>query len=157
MNTTAHIAKHFRDVHSGGNWTCVNLRDTFSDVTWEQASRKIEGFNTIAALTYHIHYYVHAVLAVLEGGALEAHDKYSYDHPPISSEQDWQELLDLSRKDAEAFATLVEQLPDERLWESMADEKYGNWYRNLQGIIEHTHYHLGQIVILKKMIKNNTV
>lgn len=152
MMTSAHIAKHFRDVQSGGNWTCVNLRDTLSDVSWEQACRKIEGFNTIAALTYHIHYYVHAVLAVLEGRALEAHDKYSYDHPPLNSEQDWQELLDLSRKDAEAFAALVEQLPDDKLWESMAGEKYGSWYRNLQGIIEHTHYHLGQIVILKKML-----
>lgn len=54
--------------------------------------------------------------------------------------------------DAENFAGLVEQLPESALWESMSDEKYGNYYRNLHGIIEHTHYHLGQIVLIKKIL-----
>ena len=31
-------------------------------------------------------------------------------------------------------------------------EKYGNYFRNLTGIIEHLHYHLGQIVLIKKLI-----
>jgi hypothetical protein len=29
-------------------------------------------------------------------------------------------------------------------------EKYGNYYRNIHGIIEHIHYHLGQIVLIEK-------
>jgi len=32
------------------------------------------------------------------------------------------------------------------------EEKYGNYYRNFHGIIEHCHYHLGQIVLIKKML-----
>ena len=39
------------------------------------------------------------------------------------------------------------------LWETFADEKYGHYYRNLHGIIEHTHYHLGQIVLIKKLLQ----
>jgi hypothetical protein len=30
------------------------------------------------------------------------------------------------------------------------EEKYGSVLRNIMGVIEHTHYHLGQIVLLKK-------
>lgn len=153
MSTSATIAKHFRDVHFGGNWTWVNLRDTLKDVTWEEATRKREGFNTIAVLTFHINYFVDAVLKVLEGGPLDSHDKFSFTHPPITNEADWQRLLDKMWSDAERFAVLVGQLPDDRLHTDMADPKYGTWYRNLHGIIEHTHYHLGQIVILKKLLR----
>jgi hypothetical protein len=54
--------------------------------------------------------------------------------------------------DAEAFAGFIEQMPESRLWENIS-EKYGSFYRNIQGVIEHNHYHLGQIVILKKIIR----
>jgi len=47
---------------------------------------------------------------------------------------------------------LIEQLPESQLWVTFSQEKYGNYYRNLHGIIEHIHYHLGQIVLIKKII-----
>ncbi len=154
MSSVASIATHFRHVHFGGNWTCVNLRDTLKDVSWQEALHTREGFNTIAVLTFHTNYFVDAVLKVLEGGPLEANDSFSFTHPPITNEADWQRLLEKLWSDAEHFATLVEQLPDDRLHTDMADPKYGTWYRNLHGIIEHTHYHLGQIVVLKKLLRS---
>jgi uncharacterized damage-inducible protein DinB len=121
-------------------------------VTWQQATTKVDGFNTIAALVYHIHYYVRSVLEVLEGKPLNAKDAYSLDCPAIDCQKDWENLLDKTRTDAEKFADLVAKLPESKLWETFSEEKYGNYYRNLHGIIEHTHYHLGQIVLLKKML-----
>lgn len=123
-----------------------------ADVTWQQAVTKVYSFNTIAALVYHINYYTSAVLKVLQGEPLTASDKYCFDLPPIHSQQDWQNLLNKTFTDAEALAKLIEQLPEPKLWENLAEEKYGNYYRNLHGIIEHTHYHLGQIVLIKKII-----
>ena len=152
MNLSGQLAKHIRDVHFGGNWTSVNLKDTLADVTWQQAIIKVQSLNTIATLVYHVHYYISAVTKVLEGGPLEAKDIYSFAHPPIRSQDDWQALLDKTWADAETFAALVALLPESLLWESFTDEKYGTYYRNIQGIIEHTHYHLGQIVVIKKMM-----
>ncbi len=152
MELTKHIAKHFREIHFGVNWTWSNLKDTLSDVTWLQATTKIEGFNTIAALTYHINYYIDAVIPVLKGGELHASDKYAFDVPPINSQEEWQAILDKMWSDAEIFANLVEQFPEDKLYDTFFEEKYGNYYRNFHGIIEHSHYHLGQIVIIKKMI-----
>ena len=157
MILTEQIAKHFREVHFGGNWTCSNLKDNLADVTWEQATQKIYSFNTIAALVYHVNYFVSAVLKVLQGEALSAHDKYSFDHPPVQSQKDWEDMLNKTFRDAEEFAKLVEQMPESRLWENFSDEKYGSYYRNLHGIIEHTHYHLGQIAILKKILNQRPV
>jgi len=54
--------------------------------------------------------------------------------------------------DAESFAGLIEELSEERLWEPFSEEKYGIYYRNIHGIIEHSHYHLGQIVLIKKIV-----
>jgi hypothetical protein len=152
MNISAQIAKHFREIHLGGNWTSVNLKDTIADVTWQQATTKVHSFNTIATLVFHVNYYVSTVLKVLQGGPLDAHDKYSFAHPPIDSPEDWQNMTQKAFTEAEALVNLIEQLPEPQLWENFTEEKYGNYYRNFHGIIEHTHYHLGQIVLIKKIL-----
>ena len=152
MNLLAQIAKQFRDVHFGGNWTSVNLKDTLKDITWQQAITKVNSFNTIATLVFHTHYYVEAVSRVLQHQPLNAKDEYSFEHPPITSQEDWEAMLNKTWSDAEKFALLIEQLPESKLGETFIDEKYGNYYRNLTGIIEHYHYHLGQIVLIKKII-----
>lgn len=152
MSLSQNLAKHLRDVHFGGNWTVSSLKDHLSDVTWQQATTQVESFNTIAVLVYHTNYFIDAVLKVLRGGPLDSNDKYSFDHPPIQSQEDWEAMLNKTWTDAEEFADLIEQLPEETMWEDFVDGKYGNYYRNIAGIIEHTHYHLGQIVLIKKML-----
>jgi hypothetical protein len=152
MHLTAQIAKQFRDVHFGGNWTAVNLKDTVADITWQQATTEVNDFNTIATLVFHTNYYVGAVMKLLLGGPLDASDKFSFALPPIACSEDWDQLLNKVWREAEAFASLVEQLPEAKLWDDFADGKYGNYYRNITGIIEHLHYHLGQIVLIKKML-----
>lgn len=156
MSLSKQIATHFREIHFGGNWTSSNLKDHLADITWQQAITQVYSFNTIAALVFHINYFVSAVLKVLQGEALNAHDKYSFDHPPILSQEDWENFLNKVWMDAENFASLVEELPESKLYEIFAEEKYGTYYRNIHGIIEHAHYHLGQIVLIKKiLIQNN--
>lgn len=152
MNLPAQIAKHLREVHFGGNWTSVNLKDMLAGVTWQQATTQVHSFNTIASLVYHLNYYVSAVLKVLQGEPLTAKDQFSFDLPPIQSEEDWEQLLTKTWNDAETFASLIEALPESKLEEDFTDKKYGSYYRNLHGIIEHCHYHLGQIVMLKKLV-----
>lgn len=146
------IGNHIRSVFFGGNWTDVNLKDTLSAIEFSQATRKIDSFNSIAALVFHINYFVEAVLQVLQEGRLDAHDKYSFDLPPMHTEKDWEDLKNKLFTNAALLASLAEQIPQEKLWEDFLDPKYGTYYKNLHGIIEHTHYHLGQIVILRKML-----
>lgn len=129
------------------------MRDSLENVDWQQATRQVHSFNTIARLVYHTHYFVVAVIKVLEGGPLDSHDKYSFDHPPIQSQQDWEQFLDDVWAYASHLADLIDQLPDDKLWEIFVEEKYGTYYRNIQGIMEHTHYHLGQITLIKKLLR----
>jgi hypothetical protein len=153
MTTPQLLARHLRDVHFGGNWTSVNLKEQLSDVTFQEAVTQIHSFNSILKLTYHIHYYVHTQLQVLQGGSLDAHDKFSFDHPPIGSEAEWREFVEKVLAEAAECAVAIEELPEETLHKDFAEPKYGTYHRNILGLIEHTHYHLGQIVILKKLLR----
>jgi hypothetical protein len=155
MNSVKQIAKHFRDVYFGGNWTSTSLKYALEGITWEQATTKVGSLNSIAALVFHINYYVNPVLKVLEGHELNASDKFSFDLPAITSNADWQKLVTKVFAEAELFAAQIEKLNEDILFEDFADAKYGNYYRNLHGIIEHTHYHLGQISLIKKILNEN--
>jgi Protein of unknown function (DUF1572) len=53
---------------------------------------------------------------------------------------------------ASVFANAVEKMPEEKFDEVFVNEKYGSYLRNLEAVIEHSYYHLGQIVLIKKMI-----
>ena len=156
MNTPQHIAKHLKEVFFGGNWTTSNLKTQLNDVTWEQATHKIHDFNTIATLTFHLSYYVAAVSKAFETGTLNAKDEYSFNHPPITSETDWKNLQEKIWKDVETFTEQIQKIPEHKLNEPFIDPKYGSLYRNLHGIIEHAHYHLGQIAFIKKLILKET-
>lgn len=152
MNVTKHLAAHLRAVYFGGNWTVSNIRAQLVDVTWQQATTRVHELNTIAGLVYHMHYYVRALSDVLQGKPLEAKDAYSFDVPPITSQADWEQLLAQIWVDVEHVAKQIEALSEQQLDEIFVDEKYGTYYRNIQGVIEHVHYHLGQVVLLKKIV-----
>lgn len=153
MSTTSQLAKRFREVLLDGKWIAnTNFKEQLSDVTWEQATTKIESLNTIAMLTFHIDYYIAGLVNVFEGGDLEIKDKFSFDLLPIESQEQWEALLNKLWNDSEKFAILLEQMQDSKLDEVFVDEKYGTYLRNIDGMIEHSYYHLGQITLIKKMI-----
>jgi uncharacterized damage-inducible protein DinB len=152
-NNPQQIANRFREVILNGTWIAnTNFKDQLNDLDYQLATTQIGSLNTIAVLAQHIHYYIHGINNVFAGGKLEIRDVYSFDFPPIESQEQWETFLSKFWNDAEAFARFVEQLPNEQLHQAFVDEKYGNYLRNIDGMIEHSYYHLGQIVLLKKMI-----
>lgn len=153
MENAKQLAQRLREVLLDGKWIAnTNYRDQLSQVDWQQATQKVGSLNTIAALTYHINYYLAGLLNVFEGGDLEIRDKYSFDLPPIQSEADWERLCAGFLANAEKFAGHVARMSDEQLEAPFVKEQYGNYRRNIEGVIEHSYYHLGQISLLRKMV-----
>jgi len=153
LKSTKRIANQLREVYFGKNWSGPYFTQQIEGVTWEQAITQVHDINTIATLVYHINYYPKGVSAYLDGGELEIRDKFSFDHPPIQSQKDWEDLLEDVYQTGEKFASQIEKLPDSILDKTFYDKAYGTYARNFMGIIEHFHYHLGQIVLLKKFLK----
>ena len=153
MSSASQLAKRFREVMLDGLWIAnTNFKDQLKDISLEQATAKVGSLNTIAALTFHIDYYIAGLINVFEGGDLEIRDQFSFDLPSIESQEKWEELLHKLWNDSEKFAVLLEKMPDSKMNEVFVDEKYGTYLRNIDGMIEHAYYHLGQITLIKKLI-----
>lgn len=156
MESAQQIAKRFREVLLNGTWVAnTNYKDQLSDLSWEIATSELQATNSIAVLAQHIHYYIQGLNTVFKGGNLEIKDKFSFDFPPITSQVEWETFLFQFWNDSEEFARLLEQMSDETLNQVFVEEKYGTYQRNIDAMIEHSYYHLGQIVLLKKMIENS--
>lgn len=152
MKQTKHLEKHFKSLFFGGNWSDVNIKDTIEDITLTQAKTKVKDCNTIAALVFHINYYIEGILPVFDGGDLEIKDTFSYNTPNFETEKQWSDFKNKVLKNAEELYQKIEKLEEDIVFKPFVDKKYGTYYSNIHGIIEHTHYHLGQIVILKKLL-----
>lgn len=156
MTRNLTLASRLREVLLDGHWIAnTNFREQILSVDWQQATHKAGNFNTIAALVYHINYYLAGILSAFETGKLDIRDKYSFDLPPIQSEADWNQLVTEFLDNSEAFARKVEQMDDAVFDQPFVDEKYGSYLRNIEGVIEHSYYHLGQVSLLRKMILQN--
>jgi DinB family protein len=153
MDEVNQLAIRFKEVLINGKWVAnTNYKDLLATVSWEQATHKIGSLNTIAALTCHINYYIVGILNVFEGRPLEIRDKYSFTFQNIRSIEDWQTFLNELMTNSEKFAHHIEQMSDVELEQTFVSEKYGSYRRNIEGVIEHCYYHLGQISLIKKMI-----
>ena len=150
-NTT--LASRLREVLLDGHWIAnTNYKEQLESVNCKMAIQKVDNLNTIAALAFHINYYMEGLLNVFNGGKLEISDKYSFDLPEIKTEQDWKQLLNRFLTNSENFASKVEQMDDTLFDQPFVDEKYGSYLRNIEGVIEHSYYHLGQVSLIRKMI-----
>lgn len=152
MTIAKQVAKHLRDAHFGGNWNTVDLKHTLEDISWNEANTQIYSLNSIAAISSHLAYYVNVLITVLEENKLEGKDELSWISPTMQSQEEWKKFQEEMWVKVERAALLVEKLPDELLIRDFVDPKYGTNYRNIVGMIEHIHYHLGQIVLIKKLL-----
>lgn len=154
MKSTVELANRLRAVVLNGTWIAnTNYQHQLTNINWQTATHRYAGLNSVAVLVQHLHYYIAGLKRVLEGGTLDISDRYSFDFPEIASELQWQELLQRFFRDAASLALLIEQMPEQKMAEVFVDERYGTYERNLEGMIEHSYYHLGQVVLILKLLK----
>ena len=153
MSTQVMLANRFREVILNGKWIAnTNYFDQLQTLDWKIAVSKVQNLNTIAILAQHLHYYIRGIKNAFINGRLEIRDKFSFDFPEIENQEQWENILQKFWNDTEELANLIENLSTEKLNSSFIDEKYGSFQRNIDGLIEHAYYHLGQIVLIKKML-----
>lgn len=153
MKITDLIAQHIIEIHEGGNWTEVNIKDTLADVNHKEATNVTKAsYNTIAALVHHLSFYNDIVMQRLSGNDPVIGETNGFDVPAINNEEDWIKLKERNTQSAQQLAEAVKAFPEEKIFELTATGHATN-YKTLHGIAEHAHYHLGQIVLLKKLIR----
>jgi hypothetical protein len=156
MNIKQHIANHLVEVHRGGNWTDVNITDTLKDVNWQQAAI-ITSFspNSIAMLLHHITYWNRIIAIRGQNIEPEINEQNGMNAPALMNEADWDDLKKDNLHSAEELATIVEGYDIGGLYNPILPG-HSSAYKNFQGQVEHVHYHLGQIVMIKKYLQANS-
>lgn len=154
MSLSKVIAQHILDVTSGGNWTDVNIESVLKDISWKDAIEITNASpNSIASIVHHIWFYNEVIRKRIQGIKTEISIANGFDLQPITNEADWALLRDQTYASAVALASEVERLMDDMLFKPVLPG-YSTFYKTLHGLVEHTHYHLGQIVIIKNLILN---
>ncbi|UMY67115.1 MULTISPECIES: DinB family protein [unclassified Flavobacterium] len=153
-----YLAQRLREVLLDGRWIAnTNFRDQIEGLDWQVAIETIGPHNSIAALTFHINYYLAGLLSAFSTGRLDIRDTYSFDLPPITTEADWITVVTTFIDNAQRFADAVEKMPDTLFDQPFVDPRYGTYLRNIEGVIEHSYYHLGQVALIRKLISARTV
>jgi hypothetical protein len=156
MKITEHIARHIIDVHEGDNWTEVNLNDTLKDISMAEAQiQTVASANTIASLLHHLTYWNRVMVQRLSGINVNIPEENGFAMPVMNNEEQWTYLKDDNLRSAHELAAAVINYPVHQLETPILPE-HSTAYKNLQGTAEHIHYHLGQIVILKQLIRATT-
>lgn len=153
MQTSAAIALQMKEVYEGGNWSEVDLAATLADITWAEANIITPvSVNSIAAILFHLQFYNNVVKDRLAGISTAIPDANGFDVPKLKNAADWKLLQQNSLASAHALMEMVSALPEEKLFEALTSNGV-TVYKTLHGVVEHAYYHLGQIVMLKKIIR----
>lgn len=154
MNIPEAIARHVLEVHEGNNWTEVDLVHTLQDVTLAEAvTRTPASPNTIAALLHHLTFWNRVMARRALGEPTEIGPANGFDAPDLRTTADWVALQADNLQSAHELAAAIRSVDSARLEEPILPA-YSSAYKNLQGAVEHVHYHLGQLVVLKNLVRH---
>lgn len=153
MNESQRIQTLFIDLYKGQPWLDVTLQDTLIRLSSEVAKqRPIKNANSIWEIVNHIIAWRQNVLKRMKGEVIQTPSNNYIEKIKDTSEEAWAqslEALDTTQKEWLYFlnsfneADFSNEYPVNRL----------TYYQHIHGIIQHDAYHLGQIVLLAKMVK----
>ncbi|REH01136.1 DinB family protein [Flavobacterium aquicola] len=152
MLESKRISKLYQSIYNGNPWLEVTLENTLKDVTAEQAYRKINpNLNTIWEIVHHLIQWRKNILRRVQGETIITPD-HNYFVPIIDpSEVAWAQSLQTLAKSQESWNAFFEEFDDADFDKIYVNNNH-TYYEHIHGIIQHDTYHLGQIVILKKML-----
>ncbi|MCF3111236.1 DinB family protein [Niabella sp. CC-SYL272] len=153
MKKTDQIAQHLTDVHLGNNWTSVAIADAIRDIDWKEGFATVPfSPNTIASILNHIAYW-NGIVAERGRGVkpvIAAHNGFEV---PEATPEHWEALKEELFRSATELAAVIRGFDEEKLDAPVLPE-HSSAYKNFQGQVEHAHYHLGQIVMIKKYLRS---
>ncbi|MEO6173644.1 MAG: DinB family protein [Flavobacterium circumlabens] len=152
MSENKRISNLYQSIYNGNPWLEVTLSHTLENVTAEQAYRKVNpNLNTIWEIVNHLIQWRRNILRRVQGETVVAPD-HNYFVPILdSSEAAWEQSLQSLAKSQELWNAFFEDFNDSDLEKIYVDNNH-TYYEHIHGIIQHDVYHLGQIVILKKLL-----
>ena len=152
-DNAASLSSRAKELLLDGKWIAnTNYREQLLATNFSMALKRPQGLNSIAMLTFHVTYYLSGLNRVMAGGPLDMHDSESFKMGEDFTPEDWALMVEEFINESGKFVESISSLTDEQLSGPFVDPKYGSMVRNIEAMIEHGYYHLGQVVLIRKIL-----
>lgn len=152
MKETQQIAKLFEDLYDGDPWIDVTILGVLKNVSPQQAAKKIApGRNSIWQIVNHIISWRENVLLRVQGNVINTPNNNYFIEIADISETAWQQSLERLQNSQQQWITFLKHF-DESDFDKIYPSNKMSYYEHIHGIIQHDAYHLGQIVLLTKLV-----
>lgn len=105
--------------------------------------------NSIWQIVNHISFWRELVTRRINEKAAIDTDETGHDAPPVTDQQEWEKTLLRFNRSFEKLHAAILQFDETLLFDEL-DGK-GSYYYNITGCIQHDAFHLGQIMMLKRV------
>lgn len=152
MNETKRLQSLIREHFDGSPWLDVNIINTVDDVTADEASKKIGDHNSIYQIVVHMSKWRTALLKKLMGEKIVVPSNNFIEKKSAATKKEWKLAVKDLKDSQKKIVSFLSVSKDERFDTEFSNGH--NYYEHIQAILLHDTYHLGQIVLLKKLINN---
>jgi uncharacterized damage-inducible protein DinB len=147
------IIKLFEAGYDGSPWIDVNLVDTLQAISATQALKKMSpSSNSIWEITNHIISWRENVLQRVKGKSIKTPAHNYFVAVTSGTNAEWQVTMKKLEATQADWITFLKTLKETAL-EQVYEPNGMTYYEHIQGILQHDTYHLGQIVMLTKLLK----
>jgi uncharacterized damage-inducible protein DinB len=152
MKETQRITKLFEDLYDGDPWIDVTILGVLKNVSAQQAAKKIApGRNSIWQIVNHIISWRENVLLRVQGNVINTPNNNYFIEIADISETAWQQSLERLQNSQQQWIAFLKHF-NELGFDKIYPTNKMSYFEHIHGIIQHDAYHLGQIVLLTKLI-----
>jgi hypothetical protein len=153
MQENERIADQLKRAFYGDAWSGPCVKDVLDGVTAQMAAaRAIPEAHSIWELVHHITAWVDIVRREVMGETLDVTADINF--PPVNDTSDgaWQQSLKQMEDAEAALRNLITSIPGSKLDEPAGPDGRYTVYLLLHGAVQHSLYHAGQIMLMKRSL-----
>ena len=152
MKESQYIAKLFEDLYDGSPWIDVTIMGTLKNISPEKAAKKIApDRNSIWQILNHMIAWRENVLLRVQGTQIITPNNNYFIEITDISETEWEKTLERLDNSQQQWTNFLANL-DEAQFDKIYPINKMSYYEHIHGILQHDAYHLGQIVLLSKLV-----
>lgn len=152
MSETERIRSLFDKLYDGDPWLDISIVPTLSKLSAVQAAKRpLANCNTIWEIVNHMISWRLNVLRRVQGELMTTPQSNYVEPISDASETAWKKSRDNFEAAQQQWLQLLTEFQESDL-EKIYPPNQMTYYEHIQGILQHDAYHLGQIVLLSKLV-----
>jgi uncharacterized damage-inducible protein DinB len=148
-----HTIKLLEDHFGGDPWIDVTIIGELNSLSAKKAAAKTGSLNSIWEIVNHMISWRKALISRVKGKAVKYSENNFIDEVIDKSQAAWKNTISNFRKSQDDIISYLKK-NDDKLLENVSPTSGYTYYELVMAILIHDSYHLGQIVLIKKLLND---